>query len=106
MSERPQLSEISISGIGVIDKSSLEFGPGLTVITGETGAGKTMVLTALNLVLGGKVDASLVRHGQERAIANATFQIPNSFAQRYEERGILSDNNELILTRKIGRAHV
>ena len=103
MSERPQLSEISISGIGVIDKSSLEFGPGLTVITGETGAGKTMVLTALNLVLGGKVDASLVRHGQERAIANATFQIPNSFAQRYEERGILSDNNELILTRTVNK---
>ena len=67
MSERPQLSEISISGIGVIDKSSLEFGPGLTVITGETGAGKTMVLTALNLVLGGKVDASLVRHEIGRA---------------------------------------
>ena len=103
MSERPQLSEISISGIGVIDKSSLEFGPGLTVITGETGAGKTMVLTALDLVLGGKVDTSLVRHGQERAIANATFQIPNSFAQRYEERGILSDNNELILTRTVNK---
>ena len=87
MSERPKLSEISISGIGVIEKSSLEFGAGLTVITGETGAGKTMVLTALNLVLGGKADASLVRHGQERAIANATFQIPKSFAERYEERG-------------------
>ena len=46
MSERPKLTEISISGIGVIEKSNLEFGPGLTVITGETGAGKTMVLPA------------------------------------------------------------
>jgi DNA repair protein RecN (Recombination protein N) len=52
VSERPILDEISISGIGVIEKSILEIGPGLTVITGETGAGKTMVLTALNLVLG------------------------------------------------------
>ena len=103
MSERPKLTEISISGIGVIEKSNLEFGPGLTVITGETGAGKTMVLTALNLVLGGKADASLVRHGQERAIANATFQIPKSFADRYEERGILSDSGELILTRTVNR---
>ena len=103
MSERPKLSEISISGIGVIEKSSLEFGAGLTVITGETGAGKTMVLTALNLVLGGKADASLVRHGQERAIANATFQIPKSFAERYEERGILSESGELILTRTVNK---
>ena len=103
MSERPTLNEVSISGIGVIEKSNLEFGPGLTVITGETGAGKTMVLTALNLVLGGKADSSLVRHGQERAIANATFHIPKKFAERYEEKGILSDNHELILTRTVNK---
>ena len=67
MLKRPTLNEISISGIGVIEKSNLEFGPGLTVITGETGAGKTMVLTALNLVLGGKADSTLVRHGLPHA---------------------------------------
>ena len=83
MLKRPTLNEISISGIGVIDKSNLQIGPGLTVITGETGAGKTMVLTALNLVLGGKADAALVRHGQERAISNATFNIPQEFAERF-----------------------
>ena len=103
MSERPILDEVSISGIGVIEKSNLEFGPGLTVITGETGAGKTMVLTALNLVLGGKADSSLVRHGQERAIANATFRIPKKYAEKYEEAGILSDSGELILTRTVNR---
>ena len=103
MSERPTLNEVSISGIGVIEKSNLEFGPGLTVITGETGAGKTMVLTALNLVLGGKADSSLVRHGQERAVANATFSIPKKFADKYEELGILSDDGELILTRTVNR---
>jgi len=99
--KRPTLNEISISGIGVIEKSNLEFGPGLTVITGETGAGKTMVLTALNLVLGGKADSALVRHGQERAIANATFQIPNDFASRFDEKGIISEEGELILTRTV-----
>jgi len=99
--KRPTLNEISISGIGVIEKSNLEFGPGLTVITGETGAGKTMVLTALNLVLGGKADSALVRHGQERAIANATFQIPNEFASRFDEKGIISEDGELILTRTV-----
>ena len=103
MSERPTLNEVSISGIGVIEKSNLEFGPGLTVITGETGAGKTMVLTALNLVLGGKADSSLVRHGQERAVANATFNIPKKFADKYEELGIISEDGELILTRTVNK---
>ena len=101
MLKRPTLNEISISGIGVIEKSNLEFGPGLTVITGETGAGKTMVLTALNLVLGGKADSALVRHGQERAIANATFEIPKEFADRFDEKGIISESGELILTRTV-----
>jgi DNA repair protein RecN (Recombination protein N) len=97
------LNEISISGIGVIEKSNLEFGPGLTVITGETGAGKTMVLTALNLVLGGKADSALVRHGQERAVANAIFNIPSDFAARFDEKGIISEDGELILTRTVNK---
>ena len=103
MLKRPTLNEISISGIGVIEKSNLEFGSGLTVITGETGAGKTMVLTALNLVLGGKTDSTLVRHGQERAIANATFTIPEEFAERFDEKGIISEDGELILTRTLNK---
>ncbi len=103
MLKRPTLNEISISGIGVIEKSNLEFGPGLTVITGETGAGKTMVLTALNLVLGGKADSALVRHGQERAVANATFNIPTEFASRFDEKGIISEDGELILTRTVNK---
>ena len=101
MRKRPTLNEISISGIGVIEKSNLEFGPGLTVITGETGAGKTMVLTALNLVLGGKADSALVRHGSERAVANATFNIPRDFVDRFDEKGIISEDGELILTRTV-----
>ena len=101
MSERPFLNEVSISGIGVIEKSNLTLEPGLTVITGETGAGKTMVLTALNLVLGGKADSGLVRHGQERAVANATFTIPTKFVERFEDHGVLSEAGELILTRTV-----
>ncbi|MFM1758169.1 MAG: hypothetical protein RL193_746 [Actinomycetota bacterium] len=101
MRKRPTLNEISISGIGVIEKSNLEFGPGLTVITGETGAGKTMVLTALNLVLGGKADSALVRHGSERAVANATFNIPREFVDRFDEKGVISEDGELILTRTV-----
>ena len=59
MSDRTFLEEITIRSIGVIDQASVELSKGFTVLTGETGAGKTMILTALNLVLGGKSDASL-----------------------------------------------
>jgi DNA repair protein RecN (Recombination protein N) len=61
VSERSYLEEISIRNLGIIDQSELELGPGLNVLTGETGAGKTMILTALSLVLGGKSDSALVR---------------------------------------------
>ncbi|WP_295657162.1 DNA repair protein RecN [uncultured Nocardioides sp.] len=61
------LEEIRISSLGVIDSSTLELGPGLTVITGETGAGKTMVVTALGLLLGGRADTGAVRNGARHA---------------------------------------
>ena len=67
------LQEIRIKSLGVIAESTVEFAPGFNVITGETGAGKTMLLTALSLVLGGKADAQLVRSGADRAAAAASF---------------------------------
>ncbi|MEI9907287.1 MAG: AAA family ATPase [Actinomycetota bacterium] len=60
MSDLSTLTEISIKNIGVIEDATLELDKGFTVLTGETGAGKTMVLTALALVLGGKADSSLL----------------------------------------------
>ncbi|MBM9461610.1 DNA repair protein RecN [Nocardioides sp. zg-536] len=61
------IEELRISSLGVIDSSVLELGPGLTVITGETGAGKTMVVTALGLLLGGRADSGAVRAGAKQA---------------------------------------
>jgi len=75
VSERTQLEEISIRSLGVIEETTLELSPGFTVLTGETGAGKTMILTALALVLGGKSDASLVRQGKERLVVTASFSL-------------------------------
>lgn len=95
------LEEISIRGLGVIEDATLELGPGFTVLTGETGAGKTMVLTALSLVLGGKADASLVRKGRERLIASATFQISTDVAEFAAEVGADVENGSLILTRTL-----
>ncbi len=78
MSDRSQLTEISIRSLGVIDSASIEFVAGLNVLTGETGAGKTMVLTALALILGGKADSDLVRVGSERLSAAGRFEIGNT----------------------------
>lgn len=68
------LEEISISGLGVIDKAGAEFHEGLTVLTGETGAGKTMVVTSLHLLSGARADAGRVRSGQTRAVVEGRFR--------------------------------
>ena len=95
------LEEISIRGLGVIEDAKLELGPGFTVLTGETGAGKTMVLTALSLVLGGKADASLVRKGRERLSASATFHVSTDVEEFASEVGADVEEGSLILTRTL-----
>jgi DNA repair protein RecN (Recombination protein N) len=69
------LEELRITGLGVIESATLELGPGLTVITGETGAGKTMVVTALGLLLGGRADSGAVRSGSRAARVEGTLQL-------------------------------
>ncbi|WP_263254143.1 DNA repair protein RecN [Saccharopolyspora rosea] len=68
------LAEMRIQGLGVIDDATLELHPGLTVVTGETGAGKTMVVTGLHLLSGGRADASRVRAGADRAVVEGRFE--------------------------------
>ena len=101
MSERSYLEEISIRNLGIIEQSELELGRGLNVLTGETGAGKTMILTALNLVLGGKSDSSLVRHGSERLVATAQFSITKDSKDQLDEIGAEVDGSSLIVTRTV-----
>jgi DNA repair protein RecN (Recombination protein N) len=101
VSERSYLEEISIRNLGIIDSSSLELSKGLNVLTGETGAGKTMILTALSLLLGSKSDSALVRHGSERLVASATFSIPKSLESTIEERGGFIEDGSLVLSRTV-----
>ena len=101
MSDRSYLEEISIRNLGIIDTSSLELSKGLNVLTGETGAGKTMILTALSLLLGAKSDSSLVRHGSERLVTSATFSIPASLSAQIQDLGGLVEDGSLILTRSV-----
>jgi DNA repair protein RecN (Recombination protein N) len=103
VSDRTFLEEIHIKNIGVITQANLEFNKGLTVLTGETGAGKTMVLTALNLVLGGKSESSLVRSGEERLTASALFSIPKKKVVEFENLGIEVEEGTLTISRSVTR---
>ena len=69
------IESLRIRGLGVIDDAVINFGAGLTAITGETGAGKTMVLTGLSLLAGGKADSQMVRHGSDRAEVDGEWSL-------------------------------
>jgi len=99
VSERTFLEEITIRSIGVIDQSALEISKGLTVLSGETGAGKTMILTALNLILGGKAESSLIRKGSERLVASGRFTIPKACENLFED--LIIDDGQIIITRTV-----
>jgi DNA repair protein RecN (Recombination protein N) len=105
VSERTFLEEISIRNLGIIEESHLELGRGLNVLTGETGAGKTMILTALNLVLGGKSESSLVRSGSDRLTATATFttgkKLAPEFSAALEESDATIEDSQIIFSRSV-----
>src|SRR5262249_56781477 len=77
---RTVLEEMRIRGLGVIDDATLELGRGLTVVTGETGAGKTMVITGLHLLFGGRADAARVRPGVGQALVEGRLRLPEGSA--------------------------
>ena len=110
------LEEIRIGQLGVIDSSTLELGPGLTVITGETGAGKTMVVTSLGLLFGGRADAGRVRADPGRAVVEGRLRLNGTLADsvqtRITEAGAeVDDDGSILLSRTVtiegrSRAHV
>jgi DNA repair protein RecN (Recombination protein N) len=100
-STRSSLRELTIRNLGVIDTAEIEFKSGLTVLTGETGAGKTMVLTALNLILGGKSDSDFVRSGQERLVVSGKFEIGSDIALRVEDAGGYVEESEVLINRYV-----
>ena len=94
------IEELRIRGVGVIEEATLPLGPGLTVLTGETGAGKTMVLSGIGLLLGRKADPALVRTGMDRAIVEGILSIPNEdLLSTWEDLDI--EDGQLIVGRSI-----
>ena len=69
------MAELHICDFAIIDELQLTLGPGFSVMTGETGAGKSIIVDAVGLVLGGRADSAVVRAGADRAIVEATFQL-------------------------------
>ena len=101
---RTRLEEINIRGLGVIDHAVVDFAPGLNVITGETGAGKTMVLTALSLLLGEKADSDLIRGGHERMTVSGVFSLGGAsqpLLSFLDEQGIEITDEEIVVTRNV-----
>src|SRR6185503_16524790 len=98
------LEEIRIRGLGVISDAVLELGPGLTVVTGETGAGKTMVVTGLGLLFGGRADSSRLRPGVEAASVEGRLRVADRSPAAElvsDAGGDLEDDGTLVLRRVV-----
>jgi DNA repair protein RecN (Recombination protein N) len=96
------ITELRIIDLGVIKDATIGLHPGLTVVTGETGAGKTMVVSGLGLLLGGRADPRSVRGGSERARVEGRFKIENpELLQRASQAGGELDDEELIVARHV-----
>jgi DNA repair protein RecN (Recombination protein N) len=95
------LVELRAENYAVIDHAIAVFGPGLNLLTGETGAGKSILVDALALLMGGKASAEVVRHGADKAVVSCVFEATAAADSILEENGIDSTGAEIILRREI-----
>jgi DNA repair protein RecN (Recombination protein N) len=95
------LVELRAENYAVIDHAIAVFGPGLNLLTGETGAGKSILVDALALLMGGKSSAEVVRHGADKAVVSCVFESTSGAETILEENGIDSGGSEVILRREI-----
>src|SRR3954471_14951109 len=97
---------LSIRDVVLIESLDLEFGSGLGVLTGETGAGKSILLDALGLALGTRADSGLVRHGQAQAVVGVTFDLPagHPASALFIEKGLGGEGGEPLVIRRIVKA--
>ncbi|WP_188351051.1 DNA repair protein RecN [Leuconostoc pseudomesenteroides] len=97
------LEDLIIENFAIIEKIELQFETGMSVLTGETGAGKSIIIDALSMLTGGRASSEMVRHGSKKATLQAVFSLPKN-EQLYKlltEAGIDFDDNELIIYREL-----
>ena len=95
------LSKLTIKNVALIEQAEIEFGEGLNVLSGETGAGKSVILDSVNFVLGAKADRSMIRHGEAECMVKAEFILPEhaKAVQELKEMDVDTDG-EIIISRK------
>src|SRR4051794_25591238 len=99
------LTDLSITNIAIIDSLRISFGPGLTMLTGETGAGKSIIIDAVGLIMGVRASSDLIRSGADEAVVEALFDVSalSGLRQMLDESGI-ECQDELLIRRSISRA--
>src|SRR5512139_668912 len=94
------LKLLRVNNIALIRELEVELGPGLTLLTGETGGGKSILIDALSLLLGDRASPELIRSGEERASVEAVFDVASAGAL-LEERGLPADGDEVVIRREL-----
>ena len=96
------LSQLYIENIAVIQKATIQLDHGFNVFTGETGAGKTILISAINAVLGARTSRSIIRSGESRAVVSALFtELSPEVAQQVEEMGYTAEDGQLMIHREM-----
>ncbi|HET9839176.1 MAG TPA: AAA family ATPase, partial [Candidatus Angelobacter sp.] len=96
------LLELRVENYAVIDSLAVEFAPGLNLLTGETGAGKSILIDALSLLLGDKASTEMIRHGAEKAVVSGVFEADEKQLRRVlEENGIEPEGTQIIVKREV-----
>lgn len=95
------LNQLSIKNVAVIDKLNVDFHNGVSVLTGETGAGKSIIIDSINMILGDRANKELVRYGTDKAVVQAVFDAPQSVCAVLEENDIDVDDGQIVITRQL-----
>ena len=96
------LLELRVENYAVIDSLTVEFAPGLNLLTGETGAGKSILIDAMSLLLGDKASTEMIRHGADKAMVSGVFEADEPALKRIlEDNGIEPEGHHIIVKREI-----
>ena len=100
------LRQLSIKNFAIVDSVAMEFGAGFNVLTGETGAGKSLIVDALYFLLGDRINVEMIRQGEERTVVEALFQVPTKglVTRKLAEWGIEAPYGEILIKRELTRS--
>ena len=97
------LKELKIENLAIIDELDIEFDEGFIVLTGETGAGKSIILSGINLLIGEKANVDMIRDGEENLVAQGVFDVDEEQKEKLDKLGIETPDNEVIIRRYLNR---